>query len=149
MQFKSLFLALALSASAQAWIIHSYTEKDCKGTADTAAQDGNLETCINFGSTSYKSLKAQPGDYVLTAFAETGCAGTGYALQPGKCINTDPVVSYEVGPQPASSVRANGMLTGLAEQRQFIAITKRDNATLLEDYADYFAEFPEEIDEFR
>ncbi|OOF93617.1 hypothetical protein ASPCADRAFT_209559 [Aspergillus carbonarius ITEM 5010] len=128
MQFKSLFLALALSASAQAWIIHSYTEKDCKGTADTAAQDGNLETCINFGSTSYKSLKAQPGDYVLTAFAETGCAGTGYALQPGKCINTDPVVSYE---------------------RQFIAITKRDNATLLEDYADYFAEFPEEIDEFR
>ncbi|RAL04848.1 uncharacterized protein BO80DRAFT_210619 [Aspergillus ibericus CBS 121593] len=127
MQFKSLFLALALSASAQAWVIHGYTEKDCKGSADTGASDGDLEKCLSLASTKYKSLKAQPGDYVLTAFAQSSCDGTGYALQPGKCVNGD-FASYE---------------------RQFIAITKRDNATLLEEHADYFAEFPEEIDEFR
>ncbi|PWY90340.1 hypothetical protein BO94DRAFT_22955 [Aspergillus sclerotioniger CBS 115572] len=128
MQFKSLFLAFALSASAQAWVIHGYTEKDCKGTADTAADSGSLKTCESFSAKDFKSLKAQPGDYVLTAFAEAKCDGTGYALQPGKCVNTKEVVTYE---------------------RQFIAITKRDNATILEDHADYFAEFPEEIEEFR
>ncbi|PYI01239.1 hypothetical protein BO78DRAFT_328127 [Aspergillus sclerotiicarbonarius CBS 121057] len=128
MQFKSLFLALALSASAQAWVIHGYTEKDCKGSATSAADSGATETCLSLSSTSFKSLKAQPGDYVLSAFAKSSCDGNGYALQPGKCVNGDAFASYE---------------------RQFIAITKRDNATLLEEYADYFAEFPEEIDEFR
>ncbi|CAK42649.1 hypothetical protein CBS115989_7089 [Aspergillus niger] len=129
MQLKSIILALAFSAFAQAATIHGYSEKDCKGTNPTDSSSSKTDTCLTLEASNSKSLKGSPGDYVLTAFAETSCNGNGYALPPGKCINGDKFTTYEV---------------------QFIPIAKRSNATaLLELYADYYAEFPEEAEELK
>ncbi|GKZ28291.1 hypothetical protein AbraIFM66950_003547 [Aspergillus brasiliensis] len=130
MQLKSILLALALSAFAQAQTIHGYTAKDCPGgDGSTASSETKTNTCYNLDKSTYKALKGSPGDFVLTAFAESKCLGTGYALPPGKCINGDKFTTYEI---------------------QFIPIAKRSNATaLLEMYADYYAEFPEEAEELK
>ncbi|PWY63666.1 hypothetical protein BO83DRAFT_431618 [Aspergillus eucalypticola CBS 122712] len=130
MQLKSILLALAFSAFAQAQTIHGYTKKDCpKADEETGSDETTREKCLTLKSSSYKSLKGSPGDFVLTAFAESSCDGNGYALPPGKCINGDKFTTYEI---------------------QFIPITKRNNATaLLELYADYYAEFPEEAEELK
>ncbi|XRM45236.1 hypothetical protein ABZX51_008337 [Aspergillus tubingensis] len=130
MQLKSILLALAFSAFAQAQTIHGYTKKDCPSdSSKTASQQTTLNKCLTLDGSDYKSLKGSPGDYVLTAFAESSCNGNGYALPPGKCINGDKFTTYEI---------------------QFIPIAKRDNATaLLELYADYYAEFPEEAEELK
>ncbi|GKZ17824.1 hypothetical protein AbraIFM66951_012090 [Aspergillus brasiliensis] len=129
MQLKSILLALALSAFAQAQTIHGYTAKDCPSDGSTASDDTTLNKCNTLTGSNFKSLRGSPGDYVLTAFAEAKCLGTGYALPPGKCINGDKFTSYEI---------------------QFIPIAKRSNATaLLEMYADYYAEFPEEAEELK
>ncbi|PWY69795.1 hypothetical protein BO70DRAFT_399995 [Aspergillus heteromorphus CBS 117.55] len=138
MQLKSFLLALALgAASAQAWTIHGYTEKDCKGTADTAGSGSGKEACGTMKSSTYKSLKASPGDYVLTAYSGSSCSESsgaytpseGYALQPARCVNGD-FDTYEA---------------------QFIAIGKRDNETAIDEelVAAYYAEFPEELDELK
>ncbi|PYH31464.1 uncharacterized protein BO87DRAFT_315166 [Aspergillus neoniger CBS 115656] len=129
MQLKSILLALAFSAFAQAATIHGYSQKDCKGDNPTDSSSSKTDTCLTLDSSSSKSLKGSPGDYVLTAFAESDCDGNGFALPPGKCINGDKFTTYEV---------------------QFIPIAKRSNATaLLELYADYYAEFPEEAEELK
>ncbi|GLA64468.1 hypothetical protein AtubIFM55763_008506 [Aspergillus tubingensis] len=128
MQLKSILFALAFSAFAQAATIHGYSEKDCKGNPSDSSSS-KTDTCLTLDSSSSKSLKGSPGDYVLTAFAESDCNGNGFALPPGKCINGDKFTTYEV---------------------QFIPIAKRSNATaLLELYADYYAEFPEEAEELK
>ncbi|OJZ85574.1 hypothetical protein ASPFODRAFT_135600 [Aspergillus luchuensis CBS 106.47] len=128
MQLKSILLALAFSAFAQAATIHGYSQKDCKGNPSDS-DSSKTDTCLTLTASDSKSLKGSPGDYVLTAFAETSCNGNGYALPPGKCINGDKFTTYEV---------------------QFIPIAKRSNATaLLELYADYYAEFPEEAEELK
>ncbi|EHA24945.1 hypothetical protein CBS63078_7498 [Aspergillus niger] len=129
MQLKSIILALAFSAFAQAQTIHGYTKKDCSDDATDASDQTTLNKCLTLTGNSFKALKGSPGDYVLTAFAETSCNGNGYALPPGKCINGDKFTTYEI---------------------QFIPIAKRSNATaLLELYADYYAEFPEEAEELK
>ncbi|PYH63370.1 uncharacterized protein BO88DRAFT_430502 [Aspergillus vadensis CBS 113365] len=129
MQLKSILFALAFSAFAQAATIHGYSEKDCKGGNPSDSSSSKTDTCLTLDSSSSKSLKGSPGDYVLTAFAESDCNGNGFALPPGKCINGDKFTTYEV---------------------QFIPIAKRSNATaLLELYADYYAEFPEEAEELK
>ncbi|RAH63747.1 uncharacterized protein BO66DRAFT_396747 [Aspergillus aculeatinus CBS 121060] len=95
MQLKSLLVALALGLSIQAYEIKGYTEKDCKGDADGSSTDGtNLEECGTLASSKWKSIKATPGDLVLTAYKSAKCAGEGYALQPGKCVNGE-FTSYE------------------------------------------------------
>lgn len=96
MQLKSIILALAFSAFAQAATIHGYSEKDCKGTNPTDSSSSKTDTCLTLEASNSKSLKGSPGDYVLTAFAETSCNGNGYALPPGKCINGDKFTTYEV-----------------------------------------------------
>lgn len=96
MQLKSILLALAFSAFAQAATIHGYSEKDCKGNQPTDSSSSKTDTCLTLDSSSSKSLKGSPGDYVLTAFAESDCNGNGFALPPGKCINGDKFTTYEV-----------------------------------------------------
>ncbi|PYH97337.1 hypothetical protein BO71DRAFT_140306 [Aspergillus ellipticus CBS 707.79] len=136
MQLKSILLAVALSASASAYSIKGYTEKDCKGSGEDNQGSGAQE-CKTLTSSSYKSLKASPGDYVLTAYTGSCSESSGvynptegYALQPGKCVNGD-FGGYEA---------------------QFIPISKRDNITHPIDeelIAAYYAEFPEELDELK
>lgn len=96
MQLKSIILALAFSAFAQAQTIHGYSEKDCKGTNPTDSTSSKTNTCLTLEASNSKSLKGSPGDYVLTAFSESKCLGNGYALPPGKCINGDKFTTYEV-----------------------------------------------------
>ncbi|PYH40818.1 uncharacterized protein BP01DRAFT_360953 [Aspergillus saccharolyticus JOP 1030-1] len=94
MQLKSLLVAFALSLSVQAAEIKGWTVKDCKGNSDNSNSVDALTTCSSLESSKWKSLKAAPGDFVLTAYKDTKCAGTGYALQPDKCINGE-FASYE------------------------------------------------------
>ncbi|RAL15865.1 uncharacterized protein BO97DRAFT_440479 [Aspergillus homomorphus CBS 101889] len=108
MQLKSLLVALALSLSVQAYEIKGWTKKDCSGDADSNPASGEVPVdCKDFDSSKWKSVKGTPGDLVLTAYKEKKCAGEGYALQPGKCVNGE-FASYEV---------------------QFISTMKKRNAT--------------------
>ncbi|PYH77045.1 hypothetical protein BO82DRAFT_406515 [Aspergillus uvarum CBS 121591] len=95
MQLKSLLIALAISLSVQAYEIKGWTTKDCKGDPDSdSTSDTSVTTCGTLGSSKWKSIKATPGDLVLTAYKSAKCAGEGYALQPGKCVNGE-FTTYE------------------------------------------------------
>ncbi|PWY89852.1 hypothetical protein BO70DRAFT_393054 [Aspergillus heteromorphus CBS 117.55] len=96
MRLQSLLVALALAASVQAYTITGYNEINCLGSEAGTTTGTQKTACASLGTNKWKSIRADPGDFVLTAFGkhkETSsddkdkCQGNGYALQPGHCVN--------------------------------------------------------------